>query len=242
MQLDKKRDSLPLYIQIKKNIKEMIDDGRLVYGEMLPGEMELCRQYDVSRITVREAIMELVSEEYLIRQQGKGTFVAKTRGVTKFSTQVKNFTFEMEEQGFESATLKAHIEFIEADRKLANIFSIKEGEGIYLLSRIRGGKDDPIVYFDTYLSAAAKLPLEDSAYYGSLYTFLYEKKIKVAEVKETLSAIIPPRKVRAALQTDKNLPVLKRCRYSYDSQGKLFEYTEGYYNSEKYTYCLDFQS
>lgn len=64
-----------LYVQIYSIIKEKIENGEWPSGTQIPIEDELCKTYDVSKVTVREAISELVREGYLKRQQGKGTFV-----------------------------------------------------------------------------------------------------------------------------------------------------------------------
>lgn len=64
-----------LYVQIYSIIKEKIENGEWPSDTQIPTEDELCRTYDVSKVTVREAISELVREGYLRRQQGKGTFV-----------------------------------------------------------------------------------------------------------------------------------------------------------------------
>jgi len=70
------RDSkLKLYVQIYTIIKEKIESGEWPAGTQIPTEDELCKMYDVSKVTVREAIQELVREGCLKRQQGKGTFV-----------------------------------------------------------------------------------------------------------------------------------------------------------------------
>ena len=64
-----------LYVQIYSIILEKIENGEWPLGTQIPSEDELCRIYDVSKVTVREAIQELAREGYLKRQQGKGTFV-----------------------------------------------------------------------------------------------------------------------------------------------------------------------
>ena len=64
-----------LYVQIYSIILEKIESGEWPLGTQIPSEDELCRIYDVSKVTVREAIQELAREGYLKRQQGKGTFV-----------------------------------------------------------------------------------------------------------------------------------------------------------------------
>src|SRR4030043_2055345 len=70
-----RESKLKLYVQIYTIIKEKIESGEWPVGTQIPTEDELCKTYDVSKVTVREAIQELVREGYLKRQQGKGTFV-----------------------------------------------------------------------------------------------------------------------------------------------------------------------
>ena len=76
MQKVSKTSPLPLYYQIKNIIREMIENEELKPGEMLPAERELCEIQKVSRMTVNKAIMDLVNEGIVYREQGKGTFVA----------------------------------------------------------------------------------------------------------------------------------------------------------------------
>jgi DNA-binding GntR family transcriptional regulator len=70
-----RESKLKLYVQIYTIIKEKIESSEWPVGNQIPTEDELCKTYDVSKVTVREAIQELAREGYLKRQQGKGTFV-----------------------------------------------------------------------------------------------------------------------------------------------------------------------
>jgi len=74
---------IALYLQIKEVIREMIESGELKPGERLPTEFELARHFDVSRITVRQAILGLVDEGYLFRQARRGTFVRELQKTGK---------------------------------------------------------------------------------------------------------------------------------------------------------------
>jgi|UniRef100_A0A7C3SP80 GntR family transcriptional regulator len=64
-----------LYVQMYSIFLKKIEDGEWIAGTKIPTENELCNMYNVSKVTVREAIQELVREGFLKRQQGKGTFV-----------------------------------------------------------------------------------------------------------------------------------------------------------------------
>ncbi len=66
----------PLYIQVKRQILDAIRDGRWKPGEMLPSEQQLATEFSVSQGTLRKAIDDLVAQNLIIRQQGKGSFIA----------------------------------------------------------------------------------------------------------------------------------------------------------------------
>lgn len=66
---------VPLYRQLAEHLEDEIRSGRLLPGARLQSEIELTRRYGVSRITLRQAVTELVRKQLLARQQGKGTFV-----------------------------------------------------------------------------------------------------------------------------------------------------------------------
>ena len=67
-------DGVPKYIAVRDNLRARID--AMEPNEQLPPEVELCRQYNVSRITLRHAVDNLITEGLLIREQGRGTFRA----------------------------------------------------------------------------------------------------------------------------------------------------------------------
>ncbi len=69
-----------LYMQLFDILKRKIDNKEWTAGMQIPTEDQLCRMFNVSRATVRNAVLELVRQGYLIRQQGKGTFVSRNYG------------------------------------------------------------------------------------------------------------------------------------------------------------------
>ncbi|RYH12280.1 GntR family transcriptional regulator [Tropicimonas sp. IMCC6043] len=69
----------PLYAQVKQSLAERIADGEFGEGDFLPPEPDLCAELGVSRITLRRAVGELCDEGLLIRQQGRGTVVARRK-------------------------------------------------------------------------------------------------------------------------------------------------------------------
>ena len=66
---------LPAYFQISRDLRRRISSGEWKPGNKLPSELLLTKQYQVSRMTMRQAIMALVKESILTRRRGNGTFV-----------------------------------------------------------------------------------------------------------------------------------------------------------------------
>jgi DNA-binding GntR family transcriptional regulator len=70
-----KKNNVPLYFQLEQIIKSKILMGEFLPGEQIPTEKDLCETYQVSTITARQAILNLVNEGLIIRRQGKGSFI-----------------------------------------------------------------------------------------------------------------------------------------------------------------------
>lgn len=69
-------EGVPKYIAVRDNLRARIDS--MEANEQLPPEIELCKQYNVSRITLRHAVDNLITEGLLVREQGRGTFRASS--------------------------------------------------------------------------------------------------------------------------------------------------------------------
>ena len=92
---------VPLYQQVKDDIRAAIESGKYKTNEKIPPEPELSAEYSVSRITVRRAVEELCAEGYLVKMQGRGTFVSKPRIHRKFTSgrNAASFTETCKENG-----------------------------------------------------------------------------------------------------------------------------------------------
>ena len=79
-----KNSGIPLYLQIKEQIKEFIQNGQLTKGAQLPTERDLSLKLKVSRNTVSMAYQELVQEKIISSISGKGTFIITEGGPSKY--------------------------------------------------------------------------------------------------------------------------------------------------------------
>lgn len=142
-------NKVPFYYQLAKEIEEKIDNGEWKKGEKITSERELCEQYKVSRITVRNAINELEKKGKLEKIQGKGTFVLG-KNIVQNLGNVYSFSKEMEKQGKITSTRLLVQKLIKADYKIASQLNIDEGSEVVYLERLRIADDLPIMLEKTY--------------------------------------------------------------------------------------------
>lgn len=101
----------PLYLQLKRWIEDAIHRGAINSGDAVPSERDLAARVDVSRVTVRKAVLQLVKDGVLIQRHGSGTFVApQTQRVEQSLSQLISFTENMARRG-----MAVHAEWLERD-------------------------------------------------------------------------------------------------------------------------------
>ncbi|KAF6577880.1 GntR family transcriptional regulator [Paenibacillus sp. EKM212P] len=154
----------PLYIQLQKAVKTAIHNGTFTQGSRIPTETELSETYNVSRITVRKAIAELVHEGYLTKRQGKGTFV----NVPKIGRKIEHvisFTAACKSNGLSSHSVVTEREIIEADEEIAHQLQLQQGEKVLYIQRKRYAGDRPLM-------------LENNLYPYDRFSFLMEEQLE----------------------------------------------------------------
>jgi len=131
-----KNSPIPIYSQLKEIIQEMIDNEELQPNDPIPTERELCKIHDISRMTVRMAIMSLVNEGVLYREQGRGTFVAAKKIKHQLS-QLRGFTEDMEKLGHSVETKILSFNKVECAKSVAKTIGLSAGQKAIELKRLR---------------------------------------------------------------------------------------------------------
>ena len=167
--------STPLYQQLTDLIKEKILDGRLQEGDRIMTETEISQEYDVSRITVRKAIENLVEEGILIKKQGIGTFVAGKR-LTRNMGIFTGFSQNCEAEGKKAGTKLLSASLAEPTGRDEKVLKLGEGEKVIVLRRLRLIDEKAAIIEENHFSQkyAFLLGLDLER---SLYTMLRENGI-----------------------------------------------------------------
>lgn len=131
---------VPIYQQIKAAIKKSIDDGTYKPKEKIPSEPELSQEYGASRITVRRAVEELCNEGYLIKMQGRGTFVSAPRIHRKFTGvagRTRSFTQACRDEGMTASGRLLERQIVPARKDERAFFNLEKDALLIYIQRLR---------------------------------------------------------------------------------------------------------
>lgn len=170
MKLDMNAET-PLYMQLKEAIKAAIKDGTYPDNEKIPTEIELSEYYDVSRITVRRAVEELCQENYLVKRQGKGTFV-KSRKIKRKMEHLLGFADACKANGCIPSRLVVKRSVIELSDEDAKTMNVPAGAKAVLIERIDLADGIPMIYESNLFPYPKYEFLLEESLDGSLYQLL----------------------------------------------------------------------
>lgn len=234
--LNRAKGASPLYSQLENILKKKIEDGEYKKGDAFLSEKQLQEEYEVSRVTVRQAMANLVNAGYISSARGIGTVVVFDK-INETLKQVVSFSQEMKLHGIEMST-----SYCKITRDIVPVFVSKETEleeksECFKLVRVRCAQNRPIVYSVTYLNPKLNLELDDDLYKDSLYEFLKDCcGVWAVNGTDTFEAVAADELTAEFLQIKKGVPVFKRSRKTYDQNGNIIEYTVCYYPGDRYKY------
>ena len=207
----------PLYDQLVDILTDKIDHEYRP-GDMIPSERELSERYGLSRTTVRLALQELERLGLVVRQHGRGTFVADRSAQTTNLMQSYSFTEQMRALGREPETTILEFCEMEADKNLAEHMNLHIGDRVFKLKRLRSADNMPMMVERTYLPVRKFLSLKRPMLeHRALYDVIeqdYHEKIRVAE-EEFFASIARPADAHL-LDIGEGSPVLDLVRTTYD--------------------------
>lgn len=237
--LNHEKGASPLYAQLEAILKGKIEHGEYNKGDQFPTEKMIMEEYQVSRVTVRQAFAALTQSGYIKSSRGIGTTVIFEK-IEEHLEQVISFTEEMRRHNITMNTSFCEMKLVKPDTQVAMALKIPKTESCYCLKRVRCVEGSPLVYTVTWLKEKVKLPLEPESYLESLYAFLREQfDLRIEKGIDTLEAALPSEEVRNHLQIDERMPVFKRTRQTFLPGDEIFEYSVCYYPGNRYKYTVE---
>lgn len=225
---------VPLYHQLAQQLAAAIDTGVLKPGDAFENELSLADRLELSRPTVRRAIVELVTRGLLVRRRGIGTTVANE--VIHRRNELTSLYDDLRKNGREPLTevLAFNTDFV--DQRAAQVLGLQPDAKLVYLERLRSVQEGPMAILRNWLAPNwSDLNLEDLATHG-LYNALRLRGITPSVAHQTIGARPSEPGERKLLQLDKNDPVLTMTRRAYDSAGNPVEFGDHCYRYDRYLF------
>lgn len=232
-----RKSPIPAYYQLKQIILQKIKDGEWLPGCSISSERELCDMFSVSRMTIRQALNELVTEGILYKEKGKGTFVSQPRVE---QMDVMSFTEAATNKGLNATTEIKSFEIETPDLYVLEKLELMEFEDVYYLQRVRKADNEIVGIEELYLPVRFFQDLEKKDLSGSFYKILNENYGYTINRAETcLEAVIPEKDDLKLFGAKETIPLLKTSSvYVTNKDVKLF-YEESLYRSDKYLLSIN---
>ena len=228
---------IPLYHQVYSVLRGRIQDGEFAHDTTLPGELELCRAFGVSRITVKRALSELAAEGFVSRHRGRGTVVRY-----RVPSPVVRASFDGLISNLIDMGLKTHVEVLSvrdepASGEVAECLEVAPGTVVQHAVRRRLIEDAPFSFLRTFvpLDIAARF---DASRLGDtpILTLLAEAGAVPDRARQVITAVPAGQDASEALGLTVGAPVLRVTRTIKDAEGRPIQHISATYRPDRYEY------
>ena len=229
----------PLYKQVKERLRGRITDGKWPPGQLLPSEIDIAAELQVSSGTVRKALKEMSSENLVYRRQGLGTFVSK---MDEQRVLFQFFRLLPDSGGRDYPDSRViSIKPARASNEAAKHLNLQRGDPVFLMERLRLLKGRPCIH-DTFVFPQALFPGLDSqpTLTNNLYVFFSEKYgVTIGRATERLKAVVAAPKQTKLLELEPGECLLSIERISYSLNGTPAEWRISSCRTDNYHYQVE---
>ncbi|MDR3574333.1 MAG: GntR family transcriptional regulator [Anaerolineaceae bacterium] len=233
------RSPVPLHTQFKQTLLERFENNEFPLGLPIPAEIDLARDYQISRATVRRAMQEMEHDGYIHRIPGKGTFVLRAR-IKRGLTRMSSFTEDMRERGqtVTSRVLDSGLKLPPAH--ISEQFHTQADEQLLYIYRLRLADDLPIVLSISYIHLPVSASIFEEELHAciSLWSLLERKGLRPIESDKIIEAVLANEERAALLDVPVGSALLQVEGMAYTIDHIPVEYSQIVSSGERYKYSI----
>ncbi|SED79969.1 GntR family transcriptional regulator [Ruania alba] len=229
-----RESALPMYDQLRRAILATIDSESLGPGDRLPGEMQMCEMYGVSRTVVRQALGQLEHDGMITRVKGKGTFVARGKTAEALAHRLTGLHEEVTARGGQVRSRVLRLETVPADTDVADHLLCAPGTPVVVLERLRFVDDEPWSLTITWMpESIGELVAEVDFTESSLYAALGERGVRPTSGVRSVEATVTDAREGQLLGTGPSKAVLSLGSVTFDAAGRPIEYFRALHRGDR---------
>lgn len=236
------RSPVPLYHQVKTALRDSIEAGTWAPHEAIPPERELIERFKVSRITVRQALSDLVAEGLLYRQHGRGTFVAQRRlaPIAETLSELTGHLEELQLRGLEPEVEVLSLVQIPLPDDAAQALEREAGSESWYLRRLVRVGGEPLMLSEIYLPADLGIALETGEVRAQgLARLLEQAGLRPIQGTQRIAAAAVSAEQAQLLGIRKGEPVLRVIRMIAGREGQPLVWFRTLYRADRYEYEVE---
>lgn len=223
----------PKYLEIQNLLLQRIKNGDYQEGQLIPKEVDLAEQLNVSRPTVRHAIRNLVQAGYLERRKKRGTIVTQTKIKQQFTHVIESYNTEIQNNGLVAKTQVLNFSTEKASDEVAEALTIKPNTEVYKLVRLRSADNKPVVFVVTYLPIAQLPDLQKIDFtHHSLYSELAKAGLEITHVSRKIEVHPATEEEAQLLETDIKAPIFYFHTIGFTKDHRALEYSIASYRGD----------
>lgn len=229
----------PLYNQIRDYLLEKITDGTYAPHSQIPSENELGELFQVSRITVRQALTQLQQEGFIFKVHGKGSFVSKPKAFQNV-THLQGFAEALSTLGHEVINDVRQFDFVTAPIDVAAKLQLPVGSTVTVIKRIRRVNQQPVSFEITYLPESLGYELQQ-VNLATTDIFLALEEVcqtQLGHADLNIDAVLADEELGEFLQVNSNAPILRVERLTHNSEGQPIDFEYLYFSGDAFQYRL----
>ncbi len=229
----------PRYHQVYVRLRSWVRDGSYASGSQIPTEPELCKLFGVSRITIRKAISELVAEGWLLRHQGKGTFVSLGASRPAATLDLSEARHRVADIAASTQVRDLTVAEVLPDEETQATLDLAPGERVQRAIHVRVHRGVPLALITTYvpLEIAGRIGRRDMTR-QPMFELLGRAGVQVDSAEQWIGATLAGVEAAGALSIDVGAPLLRLTRVVRDVRGTPVERVVALYRADAYQYQM----
>jgi GntR family transcriptional regulator len=214
----------PLYLQIKETLKQKILSGEYAPNQRMPSESELMKQFDVSRITVRQALRDLGTEGLVFTSQGKGTFASKPKAMQDVQ-YLQGFAEAMSAKGYDATARIVSVREVTPNKDVQEKLNVKGSDGVTEIIRVRYLNGQPVSLDTSFFPVVVGKQLLSKDLTGDIFPLLEnDLRLPLGKAEISLEARAASPEIATELNMEEGSPIMFVKRLVRDVHGHPVDY------------------
>lgn len=228
---------IALYYRIANHLRNRIMSGIYKPGEKIPGENDLCQEFNISRVTIRQALKVLTDQKILKRKQGVGTIVNQDimAKPINFNGYIEDIIFQL----LPAKVIWYNKESTQPPKDIQKLLQLSENETVVTkLERVRAIGSQLNSYAINYLPMDIGNSISEEALNSHSLIELIDETTKISDATQQIKAISADKLIADRLKMKVGDPVLFSEYLMFSKDKRPINLAHVYYHADRYSYTV----